>query len=604
MRLSIFMLIACLASLSGCKSSVNQDYEAGEWEKLTLSFEGPETSESETENPFLNYRLEVTFTNDGQSITIPGFYAADGQSAESGAESGNVWQVRFRPPAAGEWTYLVSFRKGENIAISDDPNAGAPTDFDGQSGKITVIPAEPGTKGKLTRPEGNYLQFAGTGEYFLKGGADSPENFLAYEDFDGTYKGELPKERSGEATAKQTLHTYAPHSGDWKAGDPTWQGGKGKNMIGALNYLASKGMNSVYFLTMNIGGDGKDVWPYTGYEERERFDCSKLDQWEIVFDHMDDLGLMLHVVTQETENEKLLDDGNTEFHRKLYYRELIARFAHHLAVTWNLGEENGPANFSPNGQTLEQQKAMLKYIKTHDPYKNYLVIHTHSHDSLRHAQFDRLLGDEYLDGISIQIGKPYHSHSDSKRWYERSRAAGKQWVVTIDEIGPAYKGVDPDDREDNNQDTVRKEVLWGNLMAGGAGAEWYFGYKNHDNDLNCEDWRSRDQVWEETRYALDFFHDHLPFWEMAPADELISGDENYCFAKPGQVYAVYLPYHGTTTLNLEGVTGDFSVFWYNPRTGGELQKGSLEAVSGGSVADLGNPPADDGEDWAILVRRD
>jgi hypothetical protein len=32
----------------------------------------------------------------------------------------------------------------------------------------------------------HYLQFAGSGEYFLKLGADSPETLLAYTDFDGT----------------------------------------------------------------------------------------------------------------------------------------------------------------------------------------------------------------------------------------------------------------------------------------------------------------------------------------------------------------------------------------------------------------------------------
>ncbi|MEZ5397230.1 MAG: hypothetical protein R2724_31245 [Bryobacterales bacterium] len=36
---------------------------------------------------------------------------------------------------------------------------------------------------------------------------------------------------------------------------------------------------------------------------RDRYDVSKLDQWEVVFRHMDRLGLMLHVVTQETEND-------------------------------------------------------------------------------------------------------------------------------------------------------------------------------------------------------------------------------------------------------------------------------------------------------------
>jgi hypothetical protein len=58
-------------------------------------------------------------------------------------------------------------------------------------------------------------------------------------------------------------------------------------MIGALNYLNSVGVNSAYMLTLNILGDGKDVWPFTDHNERYRFDCSKLDQWEIVFDHMD-----------------------------------------------------------------------------------------------------------------------------------------------------------------------------------------------------------------------------------------------------------------------------------------------------------------------------
>lgn len=101
--------------------------------------------------------------------------------------------------------------------------------------------------------------------------------------------------------------------------------------------------------------------------DHTRFDCSKLDQWEIVFEHMQRKGVLLHVVTQETENERLLDDGDTGPLRKLYYRELIARFAHHPALVWNLGEENGPAEFSPNGQTSEQQKAMSNYLKASDP---------------------------------------------------------------------------------------------------------------------------------------------------------------------------------------------------------------------------------------------
>ena len=33
-------------------------------------------------------------------------------------------------------------------------------------------------------------------------------------------------------------------------------------------------------------------------------------------------------------------------------------------------------------------------------------------------------------------------------------------------------------------------------------------------DINCEDWRTRENMWNQTRYALEFFHDYLPFAEM------------------------------------------------------------------------------------------
>jgi hypothetical protein len=40
-------------------------------------------------------------------------------------------------------------------------------------------------------------------------------------------------------------------------------------------------------------------------------DVSRLDQWEIVLDHAQKLGLFLHFKTQESENQGLLDGGET-----------------------------------------------------------------------------------------------------------------------------------------------------------------------------------------------------------------------------------------------------------------------------------------------------
>jgi len=596
-----FFFLLLIGFLPACKNNA-PSIDTQKWAKTTLTFESQPSSEAAEDNPFLNYRLNVQFTHPQKTVTVPGFYAADGNAGETSAEAGGVWKVHFRPDLEGEWQYKVSFRKGTDIAISEDAEAGEGVDFDGTTGSIQVTAGGVGANGRLQYVGERYLKFEETGKYFLKGGADSPENFLGYVGFDGTYRGGQSQEREGEASSKDGLHKYEPHLQDWKTGDPTWQDGKGKGIIGALNYLASKGMNSVYFLTMNIEGDGKEVFPYTSYNERFRFDCSKLAQWEIVFDHMDKLGLMQHIVLQETENELLLDNGDTEKERKLYLRELIARFAHHPMLKWNIGEENGPANWSPNGQDTDQQKAMVSYLKTHDPYQNFVVIHSHSDYHHRDPIFTNLLGFKDLDGMSMQINRKTYIHDVTKEWLKKSAEAGRQWVMPMDEIGPHWRGADPDDRVDNNQDTVRAWALWGNLMAGGAGAEWYFGYRNHNNDLQCEDWRSRDRLWDYTRHALTFFQSHLPFTEMQSHDELLKGDQAYCLAKKGEIYAVYLTFGGQTRLNLNGADGDFSVDWYNPRTGGALQRGNA-ILQGGKIVNLGAPPADVDKDWVALVRK-
>jgi hypothetical protein len=597
--------------LTSCRQKTEQCVVSGDlkkWHKVTLTVTGPSVHELDTPSPFLDYRLTVNFKHENREYLLPGFYSADGNAAHSGASKGDKWQVRFVPDQEGRWEYVVSFRKGKNIAISDDPDAGEPAGCDGCKGAFFIGSTDKAgpdlrAKGKLRYVGERYLQFAETGEYFLKGGVDSPENFLAYIDFDDTYLVGDEVKRDGEAVPDKNLHQYPNHLKDWNPGDPTWQNNKGKSIIGALNYLASKGMNSVYFLTMNIQGDGNDVWPYTSPDERYRFDCSKLDQWEIVFSHMDKLGIMLHIVTQETENEILLDNGDTGIQRKLYYRELIARFSHHLAVTWNMGEENGRADFTSGGQSVEQQKAMTRYMKEHDPYENFVVIHTHSNPVYRYRIFDQLTGYAYLDGPSMQVGNLMNAHEETLVWLEKSSIAGRQWVVNIDEIGPASRGVDPDDRQPNNQDIVRRYVLWANLMAGGGGVEWYFGYENHDNDLNCEDWRSRDQLWDQTRIALEFFRNHLPFRSMVSLDTLTTSPEDYCLTKPGFIYAIYLPDGGTTSLDLSCMSGRFSVKWFNPRSGGGLIRGLVSEIEGGGWVSVGKPPEDVENDWAVLVEK-
>ena len=576
------------------------DGELRVWHAVTLTLDGPTTAEDATPNPFRDYRLDVTFEQNGRRIVVPGYFAADGNAAESGAVRGNRWRVHFMPDGPGRWTWRASMRQGADVAANDHPRAGGAVPPDGAAGHFTIAPSDKRppdfrARGLLRHGGGHHLQFAGSREFFLKGGADSPENFLAYREFDNTTTSAAPR-REGEA--ERALHAYGPHVRDWRPGDPTWRGGRGKGIVGALNYLASQGMNSVYFLTMNVGGDGDDVFPWVSREARDRFDASKLDQWNIVFSHMTRLGLMLHVVTQETENQTLLDEGELGRFRRLYYRELIARFGHHPAITWNLGEENGEAREGAPFNTDAQRKAFARFIKDVDPYDHPIVVHTWP--GKQQVIYGPLLGDPALDGPSLQIHHVQDVYAETRKWRERSAAKGRPWFVSLDELGPADTGVKPD-ADDPEHDEVRIHALWGHLMAGGAGVEWYFGYKYAHNDLNAEDWRSRERMWQLTRHALEFFQRHVPFDRTRPIDGLLSNPAARLLALPGNTYVVHLPAGGTTTLDLRQADGRFEVAWFNPRAGGDLQTGSIRSVAGGAIAPLGTPPSDPESDWVVLV---
>ncbi|MEA1950921.1 MAG: DUF5060 domain-containing protein, partial [Planctomycetota bacterium] len=556
--------------------------ELRKWHNVAFTFDGPQTNENATPNPFTDYRLNVTFTHSatGKSYLVPGYYAADGDAANTGANSGNKWRVHFAPSETGEWTWTASFRMGNNVAVSDDPNAGSSAGFfDGDTGSINIIDTDKDPagrdfrgKGLLEYVGGHYLQFAETDEYFLKQGADAPENFLAYKDFDGPFASDGHKDN--------LVKNWAPHVADWNSGDPTWAGGKGKGIIGAVNYLASEGMNVFSFLPMNIGGDDQNVFPYIHYNARLRMDVSRLEQWEIVFEHADQQGMFLHFKTQETENELLLDNGNLGTQRKLYYRELIARFSHHLALNWNLGEEI-------NNATTAQKQAWAQYFHDHDPYQHHIVIHNGNN------HYDLLGNASKLTGFSLQTNSPDFSNVHSKvlDYLNRSAAAGKPWAVACDEPGDASHGLRPDNDAGNSHTDGRKNGIWGTFMAGGWGNEWYFGYQHAHSDLTCQDFRSRDDFWDYGRYALEFFNDNdIPFWEMSSNDAISSASNDYGFIKPGEVYVVYLKSGGSTNLNLSGVSGTFDVKWFDPRNGGNLQLGTVGQVPGAWPSDTLPPP--------------
>jgi hypothetical protein len=599
----VHLLIALSLSFSALSIAVQPTAGASahvsgplvQWQTATIDFAGPTFNELDSNpNPFLDYRLQVTLRSPtGAVYSVPGFFDGDG----NGGGSGNIWRVRFTPDAAGRWDYAASFRTGPGVAVDPTSDGGTPAGFDGASGAFGVVERDQNAPGflkwgRLEYMGGHYLKFR-DGPYWIKGGTNSPETFLGYGGFDDTLAGPL-----GHLT-------FENHVQDWGPGDPDWGAEQGRGIIGALNYFEQRHINSVYFLPMNIGGDGRNTWPYAGpinpaggaSNDNTHFDISKLTQWEQTFAHAQRSGVVLHVVLNEAEraNKRELDEGTLGPERKLFYRELVARFAHHNALQWNISEEyDWELPLGP-----DTVKEFAGYLQDTDPYRHPITVHNNGNPDSAWAPF---VGDSRFSVTSFQYpGSLPFPHSvlrygdEVEEWRERTTASGRPIPIALDELRATTA---------TNVEAQRKELIWPTYLSGGM-MEHYIGGAELDKVL--DDFRAYEALWDQSWYARKLLEQHLPFWEMEPHDSLLAGEATdfgggQVFAKPGQVYAVYLPNASlSATLDLSRVSGTFNQRWYNPRTG--AFEGFMTTVAAGAAVSLGLPPSAPTEDWALVIEK-
>ena len=486
------------------------------------------------------------------------------------------------------------------MATSLDASAGRTVAFDGQNGTFEIAAADsqaPGFAkwGRLEYVGQHYLKFR-DGPHWIRGGTDSPENFLAYAGFDKT----------------RPSHQYASHVEDWLPGDPDWGGGKGRGIIGALNYLSSRHVNSIYFLTMNVGGDGGDVWPWLSVADPKgspdndnlHFDVGKLRQWETVFQYAQHQGIFLHFVFNEAEkaNKLELDQGELGTERKLYYREIVARFGHHLALQWNLCEEyNIGFDFGP-----QRIRAFADYVRAVDPYDHPVTVHS-AGNPLEALRFT--FGDERFSLTSIQLGQN-RIDTLTEQFRDATTKAGRPLPVSLDEFtidrGQEQGWLPVDDAE-----RWRKEKLWPTYLSGGN-IEFILGDLLETDSFKTPE---RARLWDYVWFARQFL-EQLPFWEMQPADQLLTGADTISvsqnrgkktyrmgaqvFARRGAVYAIYLPQATECgQLDLTDAQGRLTLRWYNPRTG-SFESDPISVQAGQGVS-LGTPPTAPEQDWVVLV---
>jgi hypothetical protein len=559
MKTLIFLIFLLFPAIS---FSQQISGEMKKWHRLSMTFDGPNTSESNSSNPFYNYRFNMYFTGPSGNVIIrPGYFAASGNAANDSSTSGNKWRCTFTPNEEGAWTWISSMRSGTNISIGSSLGTSV-SPIDGLSGSFVIGPTDKTgndfrAKGMLVYNGSHYEIFGETGEAFVKRGPGSPENFLAYIDFDQTF--------DAGGSGSNFVHSYSAHVSDWTSADPVWKTTKGKGIIGVINYLSSKGMNAIYFIIHNRSlsgqGDGQDTWPWIDLNNRDRFDVSKLDQWQIVFDHSDNKGIRKNFLFQEIENQN--DLGSLTNERKLLIREMSARFGHALGLQWNLGEEDS--------QSDSVKKSQADYIRSLDDYNHPITFHTlfNGEDS-----YNGIYGYSSFESSSFQgSGNRYDSVTTEIR--NGSSNAGRKWIVYGDEQDP----------DDLNNVSEMINIFCRNIFSGGGGCEFYSGNFETGGgfDLTLENFRQFDPLWTSLNSISEFISEGTNVVSMNPGttndgDKMIFNTESYI---------IYLQNGGSTVINISQ-SKSFFVNWINTFTN-ETVFGSSTSVFGPGTFTLSTP---------------
>ena len=399
----------------------------------------------------------------------------------------------------------------------------------------------------------HYLK-ARDGGFFVKTGTNSPENFLAYAGFDDV------QDNGGVGI----IHQYAPHRTDWRAGDPYFlsssTGIDSKGIIGSLNYLGEQGVNAIYFLPMNLGGDGQDTCPFIGYSKtdttrRTTTSVASTSGTRFSTTHRSRASSF---ISSSPRPRSATRTGSTTGRWASSGSSSSASsrrgFGYLNGLKWNLSEEND--------YPVSVLKQMAAYLNVVDPYGHVTSVHTHPNDV---AIYEALYGDPLFDAASVQY-LPQSANEMTHLVRGLSSASGRKWIIDMDENGMWDVGL-----SGSNATEMRQEVLYDVLFSNG-GIEWYCGYHPLPlgGDVRIENFRTREEMWRYSRIAREFLEDHFnlaraPPWRPPRSDGRLrvrwrgdlpgapSPDGHLPPARPDRA-------HGRPAHHLHGV---YSVGWFS-----------------------------------------
>lgn len=488
-------LLFFMVFLFSQKAEAQQKIKIKKWQPHDFEFK----STTASANPFaINFTAHISGPG-GINLTLPGFY-----------DGGNTWKVRFSPTREGRW--LIKTRSDVSS-------------LNNQKAIVTCI------KNNNSNVHGSLR-------------IDKSKRHFIYED--GT-------------------HWFANgYEVNW-----LWALDEKDNALPTLNPFLDKlkayGFNFVlvnayaYDTRWRAGKSEADdygpalLYPFGGNNKEPDFTHYNLEYWRHYDNMMEALckkGIVAHIYFKVYNKEVNWMKNNSEEDDQ-YFRWIIARYAAYPNIIWDLAKE---ANYE---KSVEYKIDRLKFIRSTDPYKRLLTVHTDI------QTYDKGFYNDVID---------FRSHQEqSNRLHETTLKQLKQnlWPVMNVESGYEYGPKGPTDKTYNRvhspEETAR--FIWEVQMAGGYNAYYY-------THTAWDVIRTKDTPpgYTYVKNFYDFFN-KTKYWLLQPADSLVS--TGYCLANTGKEYVVFQNKSTSFTLQLTGISKPIKAQWYHPFTGEYIDAGKI-----------------------------
>jgi hypothetical protein len=524
-------------------------------------------------NPFTGAMVRGTFeTADGSKRwKIDGF---------CDAEDGSIHRVRFMPSAPGNYRFSVEYRQGlwswtstGTFRVNDR----------GRKGPIRIDPKNQWHF--VWEGTGEHYFFNGTTAYWLMGWNDDR---VIESSIERLHRLKVNRVRVTIAGRTDLFFGEPVMPGDdWSPYLTPWPS---SSTIRYIHYLGRAGQRYGFGLAgpvlsalAELGWPRDDVY-HPGFDY-SKLEVSYWQKFERALRFARERNIIFSLVLDMSTSKVHPLAGSADEHR--FIRYAVARFGAFSNITWDLGDDFD----SYRDDQWARSAGIL--IKELDPYKHLAT--SHPKDNVHQ---DRTA--DWFDFTSLQEwSRNQHAFMLAQR--NEQQRLGRIIPQTNEEYG--YEDHYPlwaEGPGSESADALRR-MAWEIVMAGS------YQTTGETARRGTHVWPNTGGGWMNGRgdetmtmlqgyaHLVDFFTS-FPWWEADPHDELVDGG-NYCLAKPGEIYAVYLPRGGAVTVRVS--PGYYNGIWWEATTGHRIVLPMINATDHTWTS----PPSPGGGDWALLLTR-